>query len=159
MINAIFAILSSAVLLGQAFQFLGLIPKAAVLSTKILEVFNSIRKVNVRDSSGDSPSGNTGVVSAQSVDFNYPPRPDIKVLDQVLLEAKPGQTIPLVGCFRSDRESEVVAQKALGAASEGTTTITIAHRLSTIQRSGCIYAFDTEIIAEQETHQTLTVMK
>ncbi|PVV05300.1 hypothetical protein BB560_000183 [Smittium megazygosporum] len=105
MFNTIYAIFFAAIGLGQASQFLGFIPKAAVSSAKLLGALGDVPKINIRDPSGNSPTNRIGVVSAQDVDFIYPSRPDVKILDRISLHAKPGQTIALVGSSGSGKST------------------------------------------------------
>ena len=58
-----------------------------------------------------------------------------------------------------DAESEKVVQEALDKLMEGRTSIIIAHRLATIREVDCIYVIDKGRIAEQGTHEELSILE
>ena len=58
-----------------------------------------------------------------------------------------------------DNESEYEVAKALGALSEGRTSITIAHRLSTIRYSDRIVVLTDEGVTQEGTHEELMAKK
>ncbi|MCB9354683.1 MAG: ATP-binding cassette domain-containing protein [Lewinellaceae bacterium] len=57
-----------------------------------------------------------------------------------------------------DAESEKVVQEALNNLMEGRTSIIIAHRLATVRDVDCIYVLESGQIAEQGTHEELSLL-
>ncbi|OMJ16591.1 Multidrug resistance protein 1 [Smittium culicis] len=97
MFGTLYAIVFASIALGQASQFLGFIPKALVSIVKVNESLNDVPVININDPKGENPSNVQGNFNTSNAKFNYPSRPDVKVLRGVTLNVKPGQTIGLVG--------------------------------------------------------------
>ncbi|OMJ07536.1 Multidrug resistance protein 1A [Smittium culicis] len=97
MFGTLYAIVFAAVALGQASQYLSYIPNALVSIVKVNESLNDVPVININDPKGENPSNVQGNFNTSNAKFNYPSRPDVKVLRGVTLNVMPGQTIGLVG--------------------------------------------------------------
>ncbi|PWA03710.1 hypothetical protein BB558_000121 [Smittium angustum] len=105
MLNALYAIVFAALALGQASQSLGFVPKALVSGVNYTKSLEIVPKINVRDESGELPSEIVGSVNTKNVEFTYPSRPDVKILKDISLEVRPGQSVALVGSSGSGKST------------------------------------------------------
>ena len=113
------AVVFTALSIGRASSFAPDASKAQVSAAKIFALINRKPQIDASSSeglklvchqlSGMFSSGGipcctslfqdktTGDITANSVHFNYPTRPEVKVLQGLTLAVKPGQTLALVG--------------------------------------------------------------
>lgn len=83
--------------LGQSAQFMPDFPKSQVAATKIFRFLDRVPKINMSGSVFRARSDMSGNVKAEGVHFEYPTRPNVKVLRGLSLSALKGQSIALVG--------------------------------------------------------------
>lgn len=85
--------------IGQASQFSPDLLKSRVAATNVFRLIDRKTKIDPSDTSGERKDANqvSGHVGMRDIEFEYPTRPDVHVLRGLSLEAKPGQTIALVG--------------------------------------------------------------
>lgn len=61
--------------------------------------------INSESDNGETPSSVTGNIEFKNVEFNYPSRKEIKILDRLSLTIKAGQTVALVGASGSGKST------------------------------------------------------
>ena len=69
--------------------------KAKLATISIFDLMDRKPRIDDRAESGQKPSPVIGKPVLESVDFNYPSRPDTTVLKRLSLKAEPGTTIAL----------------------------------------------------------------
>src|SRR5438552_187662 len=138
---------------------------AAGSARRVWEVLQAEQEV--RDKPGaPALSSVRGHVQIENVTFGHEPgRP---ILRNVSLEARPGETVAIVGSTGAGKSTLVslvprlsdpwagrVVLDALDRLTQGRATFIIAHRLSTIRRANRIVALKDGQIAESGTHDEL----
>lgn len=101
--QALMAVMMSAMGVGQMAALLGDVAKARVGAGSIFELVDRVSKIDPSSHDGHAPSSSHGAVAFRGVSFAYPQRPDVTVLDDFSLEVAPGETVALVGCAASGR--------------------------------------------------------
>lgn len=81
--------------------------KAKVAAAKIFYIIDHKPNVNRNSDSGSELDTVTGLVELKNVDFSYPSRPDIKILNNICLTVPAGKTIALVGSSGSGKSTVV----------------------------------------------------
>jgi ABC-type multidrug transport system fused ATPase/permease subunit len=97
MFVVLFAIIFGAFAIGQASAFTPDYTKARVACKRIFALLDRTPVIDNYSTDGQKPEVVEGSISINKVDFNYPSRPDVAVLQDFSLDVKPGQTIALVG--------------------------------------------------------------
>ncbi|OMH86209.1 Multidrug resistance protein 1A [Zancudomyces culisetae] len=110
MLDALYAILFAAFALGQTSSVMSMIPNALASAFKIRELFNTSPTIdiavdNLANRKCILPAELNGEIKADSTSFSYPTRPDILALNNVNVNAAPGQTIALVGSSGSGKST------------------------------------------------------
>ncbi|RKP10199.1 P-loop containing nucleoside triphosphate hydrolase protein [Thamnocephalis sphaerospora] len=97
MMQVIFAVIFSAMAVGQSASFLPDVAKARLAAVEIFEMLDRVSSIDPTSASGKSVDKFTGMVTARNVRFRYPARKNIKVLRGLNLDVEAGKTIALVG--------------------------------------------------------------
>ncbi|KAJ1984334.1 hypothetical protein H4R34_000709 [Dimargaris verticillata] len=113
MLQIVFAVMFTAIALSEAAQQVGDMTKAKIAALSIFRIVDRHPTIDVRQAGGHTVSDIQGHIDGHRVDFSYPLRPDIPVLQQVSLMAKPGQTIALVGNSGSGKSTMVALAQRL----------------------------------------------
>nr|AID66618.1 P-glycoprotein [Anadara sativa] len=92
-----FAITFTGSVIGQASSFLPDYSKARVSAGLIFKILDRVPPIDVYSQKGIYLQDIQGRIRFKDVNFNYPNRPDVKVLQNFNLEVEPGQTVALVG--------------------------------------------------------------
>jgi len=83
--------------LGQAAPNLEFIASARGAASSIYEIIDTVSKIDSSSSAGKHLEKVTGNISFKNIDFYYPARPDVQILDNLNLNVNVGQTVALVG--------------------------------------------------------------
>lgn len=92
-----FTVLIAAFAVGSAAPSLQSMATARGAAYNIYGLIDRKSPIDSSSEDGLKPSSVDGTIKFVDVHFNYPARPDIKILDGLNLEAMPGQTVALVG--------------------------------------------------------------
>ncbi|KAE8731064.1 hypothetical protein F3Y22_tig00002840pilonHSYRG00094 [Hibiscus syriacus] len=106
--NAImFAVMIDGLGLGQSAPSLSAFAKAKVAAAKIFSVIDHKPSIDWNRDSGLELESVTGLVELKNVDFAYPSRPNVKILNNVSLCVPSGKTIALVRSSGSGKSTMV----------------------------------------------------
>lgn len=81
--------------------------KAKVAAAKIFRIIDHKPTIERNSESGVELDSVTGLVELKNVDFSYPSRPDVKILNNFCLSVPAGKTIALVGSSGSGKSTVV----------------------------------------------------
>ena len=81
--------------------------KAKVAATNIFKVIDHNRSIDRINDYGNRLDSVTGQIELKNVDFAYPSRPDVKILNSFSLTVPAGKTIALVGSSGSGKSTVV----------------------------------------------------
>uniref|UniRef100_F6WK97 ATP-binding cassette subfamily B member 1 n=1 Tax=Xenopus tropicalis TaxID=8364 RepID=F6WK97_XENTR len=91
------AIVFGAMALGQTSSFAPDYTKAMISAAHIFSLLERVPLIDSYSKEGEKPQNCGGNVQFQGVQFNYPTRPDITVLQGLDISVKQGETLALVG--------------------------------------------------------------
>ncbi|KAF2289882.1 hypothetical protein GH714_039013 [Hevea brasiliensis] len=106
-IATMFAVMIGGLALGQSAPSMGAFAKAKVAATKIFRIIDHKPAVDRNSESGLELDSVTGLVELKNVDFSYPSRPDVRILNNFTLNVSAGKTIALVGSSGSGKSTVV----------------------------------------------------
>ncbi|XP_025960915.1 ATP-binding cassette sub-family B member 5 [Dromaius novaehollandiae] len=92
-----FSVLIGAFSLGQAAPNLESVANARGAAYEVYKVINKKRLIDSSSQEGYKPDKLIGEIEFRNIHFNYPSRPDVKVLKGLNLKVQTGKTIALVG--------------------------------------------------------------
>ncbi|CAG8490812.1 6915_t:CDS:10 [Gigaspora margarita] len=108
MLRVMFAVVFTAVSLGQMSTFAPDVAKAKVAALSIFEILDRKSLINPTDNEGkDRPAPVLGDSSFHSVHFKYPARPNVPILRGLDLSIYSGKTIALVGSSGSGKSTVI----------------------------------------------------
>ena len=93
--------------LGQSAPSISAFAKAKVAAAKIFRIIDHKPGIDRNGDSGLELESVTGLVELKNVDFAYPSRPDVKILNNFSLTVPAGKTIALVGSSGSGKSTVV----------------------------------------------------
>ncbi|CAM8888752.1 unnamed protein product [Rhodiola kirilowii] len=102
-----FAVMIGGLALGQSAPSMGAFAKAKVAAAKMFHLIDHKPSVNRNGETGLELETITGQVELRCVDFSYPSRPDVKILNNFTLSVPAGKTIALVGSSGSGKSTVV----------------------------------------------------
>ncbi|XP_066484598.1 ATP-dependent translocase ABCB1 isoform X2 [Tiliqua scincoides] len=91
------AIVFGAMALGQTASFTPDYAKAKIAAAQMFALFERVPVIDNYSEEGQKPDTFKGYVAFKKVDFNYPTRPDVSVLQSLNVAVKKGRTLALVG--------------------------------------------------------------
>ncbi|XP_024024823.1 ABC transporter B family member 1 [Morus notabilis] len=106
-IATMFAVMIGGLALGQSAPSMGAFTKAKVAAAKIFRVIDHKPGIDRNSDSGLELDSVTGLVELQNVDFSYPARPEVRILNNFCLSVPAGKTIALVGSSGSGKSTVV----------------------------------------------------
>ncbi|XP_062423785.1 ATP-binding cassette sub-family B member 5 [Rhea pennata] len=92
-----FSVLIGAFSLGQAAPNLESVANARGAAYEVYRIINKKRLIDSSSQEGYKPDKLIGEIEFRNIHFNYPSRPDIKILKGLNLKVQTGKTIALVG--------------------------------------------------------------
>ncbi|CAN7062158.1 hypothetical protein IGI04_016703 [Brassica rapa subsp. trilocularis] len=106
-ISTMFAVMIGGLALGQSAPSMAAFAKAKVAAAKIFRIIDHRPTIERNSESGVELDSVTGLVELRNVDFSYPSRPDVKILNDFNLSVPAGKTIALVGSSGSGKSTVV----------------------------------------------------
>ncbi|KAF9596368.1 hypothetical protein IFM89_009716 [Coptis chinensis] len=106
-IATMFSVMLGGIGLGQSAPSISAFAKARVAAAKIILVINHKPSIDRKMKSGLELDSVTGYVELKNVDFSYPSRPDVLILNNFSLVVPAGKTIALVGSSGSGKSTVV----------------------------------------------------
>ncbi|CAN7019806.1 unnamed protein product [Brassica oleracea var. botrytis] len=106
-ISTMFAVMIGGLALGQSAPSMAAFAKAKVAAAKIFRIIDHRPTIERNSESGVELDSVTGLVELRNVDFSYPSRPDVKILNDFTLSVPAGKTIALVGSSGSGKSTVV----------------------------------------------------
>jgi ABC-type multidrug transport system fused ATPase/permease subunit len=91
------ALIFGAIAVGQAGAFAPNYTKARLSSNRIFQLLDRVPLIDGYSVDGETPDDTTGAVETENLQFKYPTRPDVFVLNGLKLSISPGKTLALVG--------------------------------------------------------------
>jgi ATP-binding cassette subfamily B (MDR/TAP) protein 1 len=86
---------------------MGAFAKAKVAAAKIYRIIDHKPGIDRNNESGLEQEPVTGLVELKNVDFSYPSRPEVRILNNFSLNVPAGKTIALVGSSGSGKSTVV----------------------------------------------------
>ncbi|XP_071910581.1 ABC transporter B family member 1-like [Coffea arabica] len=106
-IATMFAVMIGGLALGQSAPSMAAFAKARVAAAKIFRIIDQKPSVDRNNDRGLELESVTGQVELKNVDFCYPSRPDVQILNGFSLTVPAGKTIALVGSSGSGKSTVV----------------------------------------------------
>ncbi|KAL1819538.1 hypothetical protein ACET3Z_014407 [Daucus carota] len=106
-ISTMFSVMIGGIALGQSIPSMAAFSKARVAAAKVFRIIDHKPSVEKNSKSGLELETVLGEVEIKNVDFSYPARPDILVLNNFSLCVPAGKTIALVGSSGSGKSTVV----------------------------------------------------
>ncbi|PIO69295.1 ABC transporter transmembrane region [Teladorsagia circumcincta] len=92
-----FSVMMGSMALGQAGPQFAVLGTAMGAAGSLYQIIDREPEIDSYSSEGVRPSNLKGKITVSNLKFTYPTRPDVPILKGVSFEAKPGETIALVG--------------------------------------------------------------
>ncbi|OMO72407.1 hypothetical protein CCACVL1_17825 [Corchorus capsularis] len=106
-IATMFAVMLGGLGLGQSAPSMSAFAKAKVAAAKIYRIIDHKPGIDRNSESGLELESVSGLVELKNVDFAYPSRPEVKILNNFSLSVPAGKTIALVGSSGSGKSTVV----------------------------------------------------
>ncbi|XP_074721034.1 ATP-dependent translocase ABCB1 isoform X1 [Strix uralensis] len=91
------AVVFGAMALGQSSSFAPDYAKAKISAAHLFLLFERVPSIDSYSEEGEKPETFGGSITVKDVAFNYPNRPEVKILQGLNLKVEKGQTLALVG--------------------------------------------------------------
>ncbi|CAI8032913.1 ATP-dependent translocase ABCB1 [Geodia barretti] len=117
------ALIFGAISVGQAGAFAPNYTKARLSSNRIFQLLDRVPLIDGYSVDGDTPDDATGAVETEDLQFKYPTRPDVLVLNSLKLSISPGNTLALVGPSGCGKSTIVSLLERFYDPSKGTMTL------------------------------------
>ncbi|CAG2108236.1 unnamed protein product, partial [Medioppia subpectinata] len=91
------ALIFGTAMVGQAVAFAPDYQKGRLASVHIFKLLDRLPKILVNQFTGDTPDMSAGNVRFDGLEFTYPTRPNVKILNGLSFDVSKGQTVALVG--------------------------------------------------------------
>ncbi|XP_068260557.1 ATP-dependent translocase ABCB1-like [Nyctibius grandis] len=91
------AVVFGAMALGQSSSFAPDYAKAKISAAHLFLLFERVPSIDSYSEGGEKPETFGGSITIKDVAFNYPNRPEVKILQGLNLKVEKGQTLALVG--------------------------------------------------------------
>ncbi|XP_053327619.1 bile salt export pump-like [Spea bombifrons] len=107
LLQVFFGVLVAAMNLGQASPCLEAFASGRAAATTIYETIEKNPVIDCMSDEGHKLDQVKGVIEFHDVNFHYPSRPDIKILQDLNIAVKPGETTAFVGASGSGKSSAI----------------------------------------------------
>ncbi|KAI5107316.1 bile salt export pump, partial [Silurus meridionalis] len=107
LIQVFFGVLMGAMNLGQASPCLEAFASGRAAARSIFQTIDRVPKIDCFSEEGHKLERVKGDIEFHSVEFNYPSRPDVKILDNLQLLVKAGETTAFVGPSGSGKSTAI----------------------------------------------------
>uniref|UniRef100_A0A8B9LZE9 ATP-binding cassette, sub-family B (MDR/TAP), member 11a n=1 Tax=Astyanax mexicanus TaxID=7994 RepID=A0A8B9LZE9_ASTMX len=121
--SVFFGVLIGAMNLGQASPCLEAFASGRAAAKSIFDTIDRIPKIDCFSEEGHKLEKVKGDIEFHSIEFNYPSRPDVKILDNLNLEVKAGETTAFVGPSGSGKSTAVQLIQRFYDPSQGMVTL------------------------------------
>ncbi|KAJ7408592.1 Multidrug resistance protein 1A [Willisornis vidua] len=91
------AVVFGAMALGQTSSFAPDYAKAKISAAHMFQLFERVPSIDSYSEEGEKPETFEGNITIKDVAFNYPNRPEVKILQGLNVKVEKGQTLALVG--------------------------------------------------------------
>jgi len=124
-LKVMFAIIFTAMTAGQTANFMPNAATARIASTSVFALIDRTSRIDYSTGIGEKPdrSGIKGKASVDKAVFNYPSRPDTRVLDGLSISAAPGKMIALVGASGCGKSTVIALLERWYNLNSGVTSI------------------------------------
>ncbi|XP_008178172.1 multidrug resistance protein 1A isoform X2 [Acyrthosiphon pisum] len=92
-----FSVMAGSFSIGSAIPYLNSVSTAIGVARNLYGIIDRVPKIDSYSKKGLKPIKVTGRIEIRNVDFRYPSRPEVKVLNNLNFTIRPGQTVALVG--------------------------------------------------------------
>ncbi|GAB4856643.1 Multidrug resistance protein 1 [Ancistrocladus abbreviatus] len=106
-IATMFSVMIGGLALGQSAPSMSAFAKAKVAAAKIFRIIDHKPRIDRNNESGIELDSVTGQLDLKNVEFSYPSRPEVKILNNFSLTVPAGKTIALVGSSGSGKSTVV----------------------------------------------------
>ncbi|WKY07542.1 hypothetical protein Q1695_007198 [Nippostrongylus brasiliensis] len=117
------AVMMGSLAIGQAGPQFAVIGTAMGAAGAVYEVIDREPEIDSYSTEGEEPEQLEGNVCVLNADFNYPARPNVKILQDVSFHANPGETVALVGSSGSGKSTIIQLLLRYYNPKSGTITI------------------------------------
>ncbi|XP_077454038.1 ATP-dependent translocase ABCB1-like [Stigmatopora argus] len=122
-LTVLFAVLIGAFALGQTSPNIQSFSSARGAAHKVYGIIDNKPSIDSYSEGGFKPDSITGNIEFKNIHFNYPSRPDVKVLNNMSLSVKSGQTIALVGSSGCGKSTTVQLLQRFYDPQEGSISV------------------------------------
>ncbi|XP_036965462.1 bile salt export pump isoform X1 [Acanthopagrus latus] len=105
--RVISAVVISGTALGRASSFTPDYAKAKTAAAQFFRLLDRVPKISMSDTDGEKWDKFRGEIKFINCKFTYPTRPDIQVLNDLVVSVKPGQTLAFVGSSGCGKSTSV----------------------------------------------------
>ncbi|XP_044073835.1 bile salt export pump isoform X2 [Siniperca chuatsi] len=105
--RVISAIVISGIALGKASSFTPDYGKAKIAAAQFFKLLDRVPKISLSQTDGEKWDNFKGEIEFLNCNFTYPTRPDIQVLNSLVVSVKPGQTLAFVGSSGCGKSTSV----------------------------------------------------
>ncbi|CAG8786791.1 6950_t:CDS:2, partial [Gigaspora margarita] len=87
------------------FDYIQAISLAIGASSKLFETIDRVPLIDIDSDIGDKPKKVMGHIQLKNINFIYPTRPNIKILNNISLDVKPGSIVAIIGSSGSGKST------------------------------------------------------
>ncbi|KAF9544437.1 Multidrug resistance protein 1 [Mortierella hygrophila] len=122
-LTVLFGVIIGAFSLGSVGPSITNFSKAQAAAYHIFRTIDRVPEIDSSSPDGLKPEKITGHIVVKDVDFAYPSRPDVPILNKMNIEVQPGQTVALVGHSGSGKSTIIGLIERFYNPSSGTITL------------------------------------
>uniref|UniRef100_A0A8C9XC37 ABC-type xenobiotic transporter n=1 Tax=Sander lucioperca TaxID=283035 RepID=A0A8C9XC37_SANLU len=123
LLTVFFVVLIGVFILGQTSPNLQTFSSAQGAAYKVYNIIDHTPIIDSYSKAGFKPDFITGDIEFKNIHFSYPSRPDVKILNNLSLSVKSGQTIALVGSSGCGKSTTIQLLQRFYDPQEGSVTV------------------------------------